>query len=240
MDRVLTRVEEYRGETELVVAATQLDPPATAAERRRVLDDWVRFLATTPTAVTDLQFTTRLPQVLFDAVAGQPQLRALRVKWGPYADLSALGGLSELRELRLGGATGVLSLGPLRELGRLTDLTVSEAHKVDDVRTVGSLTSLETLTFGNAYPGSSKTVVLPDLTWVLPLRRLRSLSLPGTRLVTPDLSPLLELDGLEELWLPLRRQYRRQVFELAAVSPVFAQVAQHYTDYERWRASLPK
>jgi len=235
VDRVLTRVEEYRGEARLVVAATQLDPPATAAERRRVVDGWVRFLSSTPTAVTDLEFTTRLPQELLDAVAGQPQLRTLRVKWGPYADLSALSGLTALRSLHLGGATGVVSLAPLRGLG-LEELTVSEAHRLEDMRPLGTLSTLRTLVFGNAHPGSDRAVVVPDLEWVQSLQRLRSLSLPGTRIVVSDLSPLLELPGLEELALPLRRQYRKQVFELAAVSPAFAQVAQHYRDYDRWRA----
>ena len=237
-DRALTRVEDYRGETRLLVAATQHDPPLTAAERARVLGDWIRFLSSTRTGITDLEFTSRVPQALLDATAGQPQLRTLWVKWGPYADLSALSGLADLTTLRLGGATKVVSLGPLRDLVRLESLTVSEVHGLDDITALGSFSALRTLVFGNAYPGSDKTVVIPNLAWLRSLQELRSLSLPGTRLSDADLSPILELPQLRHLSLPLRRQYRKQVFELAAVSPVFAEVAQAYTELDDFRARM--
>ena len=47
-----------------------------------------------------------MPQQLLDSIAGQPQLEALLVKWGPYRDVKAVGQLGNLTTLRLGGATG--------------------------------------------------------------------------------------------------------------------------------------
>jgi hypothetical protein len=60
--------------------------------------------------------------------------------------------------------------------------------------------------------------------------------MPGTRLVDPDLSVLLELPELVELFVPLRRAYRKQVFELAENSPVFAKLAREYEGLDRMRA----
>ena len=64
------------------VQATQLDRKvASAAKRRRIFTDWVAFFSTTTTAITSLHFVSRVPQDLLDAIAGQPQLTRLRVKW---------------------------------------------------------------------------------------------------------------------------------------------------------------
>lgn len=52
--------------------------------------EWVEFFRSGPTPITDLTFTTRTPKRLFDALAGQPQLVRLSVKWGDYEDLSPL------------------------------------------------------------------------------------------------------------------------------------------------------
>ena len=99
---------------------------------------------------------------------------------------------------------------------------------------------MTSLTFGNGYPGSDKSVVLPDLNWIRSLRELRTLALPGIRLLDPDLSPLLELPKLEHLRLSLRRQFRRQVFDLAQTSKVFTAIANEYEALDAWQASMRK
>lgn len=115
--------------------------------------------------------------------------------------------------------------------------TTSQSHQVADISPISTLTNLQDLCFGNAHPGSDKSVVLPDLAWLPPLRNLKRLALPGTRLIDPDLSPLLKLPTLESLKLPLRRKYRAQVFELAPTHPLFSQLASEYTSFEEWAGS---
>ena len=234
----IQRPSQYGGEEVLGVVATQLTASGvSASEQRRILADWIEFLGSAQTNIRELQFHSRVPQQLLDSVAGQPQLEALLVKWGPYRDVKAVGQLGNLTTLRLGGATALESLSPLRGLHKLTTLAISTAFKVEDTATLSEFTTLTSLMFGNDHPGTDKNVVLQDLKWVTPLRELRSLAIPGTKLVNPDLSPLLELPHLEELRLPLRRAYRAQVFELADNSAVFAQVAREYEAYESWRAA---
>lgn len=236
---ILWRPSQYVGTRAAVVAATQLeDRLPSAAERRRILVEWIEFLSGAPTQIRDLEFVSRVPQDLLDAVAGQPQLERLVVKWGPYRDASAVGAFEHLAELRLRGATALERLDPLLRLPNLTSLTVSQAHRLDSIEPLGELAGLEHLVFGNEYPGDDRSVAVHDLRWVGSLPKLRTLALPGIRLLDPDLTPILALPQLEELHLPLRRGYRKQVFEFAAASPVFAGVARDYEKYEAWRATL--
>ena len=65
----------------------------------------------------------------------------------------------------------------------------------------------------------------------------RVVSASRTRLLDADLSPLLELPNLEQLRIPLRRQYRKQVFELAQTSAVFAKVAADFETLHAGRLS---
>lgn len=234
---MLWRVDQYAGQSEVRVQATQLDTyEPSAARRRSIYAEWVEFLATAETSIAELEFVSRVPQDLLDAVVGQRGLRKLFVKWGRYRDLSALSTLPRLEDLALLGATSVESLEPLASMPTLSKLTVSEA-KEPSTAVLARLVGLRELCVGNAYPGSDRGVVLPDLRWVLPLIELKRLDLPGTRILDPDLSPLLELPGLEMLRLPLRRSYRKQVFDFASHSPVFAAVASDYDEYDAFVAS---
>ncbi|MFB7884066.1 hypothetical protein [Microbacterium sp. NPDC056057] len=233
----LWRVDQYAGQSEVRVQATQLDTHEPSAARRRgIYAEWVEFLATTETSIVKLDLVSRVPQDLLDAVAGQRGLRKLVVKWGPYRDLSALSTLPRLEDLALLGATGVASLEPLASMPTLSQLTVSQA-KEPSTSALARMVHLRELCVGNAYPGSDRSVVLPDLRWVVSLVELKHLDLPGTRILDPDLSPLLELPGLEGLRLPLRRSYRKQVFDFASRSPVFAAVASDYEEYDAFVAS---
>jgi len=229
---------QYGGEMVLGVTATQLATPGTTpAQRRRILAEWIEFLSSAETNIRELQFHSRVPQELLDAVAGQPQLEALLVKWGPYRNVDAVGSLRKLTTLRLGGATALETLAPLRALPDLVTLAVSQGHKVSDVDALSEFTGLTRLMFGNDHPGDDRNLVLADFEWARPLRELRSLAIPGTRLLNPDLSPLLDLPHLEDLLLPLRRDLRAQVFTFAGTSEAFAGVAREYEAYESWRTA---
>lgn len=219
--------------------ATQLEGRGNlnAAQRRGVLEEWIDFLANGETNIVDLDLVSRVPQRLLDAATSQRRLRRLVVKWGPYRDLSALSGMSVLEDLALGGATSVESLDPLRSLSNLTRLHVSQAQCTSTVHAIGALTGLRELSFGNAYPGSDRTVSVNDVGWTRSLRELRRLELPGTRILDSDLTPLVSLPRLEVLRLPLRRSYRKQVFEFARSSRAFAQLASEYEAHDTYRAS---
>jgi hypothetical protein len=235
LSEILWSPDQYSGEASVAVTATQLDDRIvpSASGRRRILSAWIEFFSTHKTAIKELHLRSRVPQELLDSLIGQPQLATVHLKWGPYRDISVLSSLPLLSKLTLGGATALGSLEPLRDRASLVDLSVAQGHRITDLSPISSLLNLVDLRFAG-YIGSDKLVRLEDLCWVEPLATLRSLDLGGARLVNPDLSPLLRLPRLEELRLPLRRQYRAQVFELASTSPAFAELAAEYTAYDAY------
>lgn len=234
----LWRADQYSGQTSVRIAATQHPAITGAVERRKILAEWIQFLAHTPTNIQHLDFVSRVSQELLDAVAGQIHLRSIEVKWGPYDDISPLTELSQLERVSLGGATQLQGLAPLKSLPSLKELTVSQAHRLDDITVLSDLRSLRALQFGNSSLGSDKSVVIADLSWLPPLSQLTTLELPGTRILNSDLFPILALENLITLGLPLRRSYRKQVFEFAQRSPIFASLAAEYESYEGLRNTL--
>ena len=91
----ITTVAEYADQSAIRVAATQLGPRYSSSDAKRIVAEWVEFFASGPSQIQDLQFVSRTPKRLFDALAGQPQLQRLSVKWGDFDDLSALSKLTE-------------------------------------------------------------------------------------------------------------------------------------------------
>lgn len=233
----LWRVDQYQGQPRIRVLATQLeDREPSPARRRAILTEWVEFLSA-ERHIVELDLASRVPQELLDAASGQRGLRKLEVRWGPYRDLSALTGLGRLENVTLGGATNVESLEPLTSLPLLSRLSVSQAHKAD-ATVLSSAVGLRELRLGNADLGSDRSFDLPDVRWIRALGELRRLDLPGTRIIDPDLSPILDLPHLEELGLPLRRSYRKQVYEFATRSEVFARAANEYEKYDEFVRSM--
>jgi hypothetical protein len=234
----ISQVEEYDGRESVTVAATQLESPnLTRSQARKILDKWLRFFGT-PSPIRHLELASRVPQELLDAVGAQTQLASLTVKWGPYSDLSPIAGLTELRQLRLGGASRVVDLSPLTALRSLTLLDLDGVTTVSDPSPLSRMTELESLAFGNAHLGSDALVKLEDIEWLGPLVGLRSVALVCVKLARPDLSPLLALPHLGHIALSLRREYRQQVREFARQSRAFADLQSDFELRDRLIAEL--
>jgi hypothetical protein len=104
--------------------------------------EWVEFLASGPSPIDDLRFVSRTPRRLFDALAGQRQLRRLSVKWGDFEDLAALGGLAHLSYLRLGGASNMRNLEPLSGLSGVAELELASLRDAHDLSPIGSMSGV--------------------------------------------------------------------------------------------------
>jgi hypothetical protein len=235
----LWRVEQYRGQRSVEVQATQLEGNGVTkrSEQKRILAEWVEFLGGSTTRITELNLVSRVPQELLDAVGGQHQLKSLAVKWGPYSDLNPLLPLKELRTLSLGGARAVTDLGPLASLQELQTLVIDQPVSASNPEVIGQLQSLESLAFGNGHLGSDRTLDVADLEWIGRLPNLRTLHLPGTRLPAEQLTTLAALPNLVELRIPLRRAYRKTVFDLAPGNRAFAYLAREYEGLDEFRAT---
>lgn len=191
----IVSVSEYNGESIVAVSPTQLGAPYTRTQASKILAEWVEFFAAGPSPIEELHFGARTPKRLFDALAGQTQLRRLFVKWGDYDDLSALEGMSSLRALRLGGASSVRSLQSLSLLGTLTHLEIESLRHVHDLSPLASLSGLCQLELGGDWM-SPRIAHVETLSWLPSMRELGYLVLHSIVVDDLDYSPLLALPKL--------------------------------------------
>jgi len=122
--KVVVEVSEYTGESVCTINCTQLGDAftpqyKTAKEKKRVLREWCDFLSSNTTAFTELSFSTRMPQELFEAVCSQQNLIKLNIKWGVYSDLSKITDLKKLKYLHIGSGASVQSIEPVTQLKNL-------------------------------------------------------------------------------------------------------------------------
>lgn len=132
---IITTVAEYAGQAAIRVSATQLGLAYSRADAKRIVTEWCRFFSR-PSPILELHFTSRTPKRLFEALAGQSQLRHLRGGASSVRSLDPLARLRRLDRLHIESLRYVRDLSPLRHLTLVTDLEVG-----GDWRNPGSLTS---------------------------------------------------------------------------------------------------
>jgi len=147
---MMTEASEYDGQSEIAVSCTQLGTAYTASLAKKVVAEWVELLES-PTPLTSLQFTSRTPKRLFAALAGQPQLLRLVVKWGDCEDLSPVASMTGLRHLELRGATAVSNVAALASLTALELLALEGFRSIEDLSPLGNLRALTDLELGGAW-----------------------------------------------------------------------------------------
>lgn len=216
--RVITRVSEYAGEPVVQVAPTQLDPEFTRPEASRILSEWIEFLADGPSPIQDLQFKSRTPKRLFEALAGQTQLKRLSVKWGDFDDLTALAGMARLEELTLGGASSVRSLEPLAALGTVQTLAIESLLRVSDLSPIGSMPGVVRLELGGDWM-SHRIAHVDSIAFLRQMPQLRRFLLHTLIVDDLDYSPVLALPILEAVRVMKARGMRPRHEDLVASTP---------------------
>jgi hypothetical protein len=214
----ITEVAEYRGQSAVRVAATQLGSKYSPSQARRVVAEWVDFLAAGPTQILDLHFVSRTPKRLFEALRGQTQLQRLRVKWGDYEDLGVVAGMTELRYLVLGGASSVESLQPLAQLTRVETLDIESLRNVHDLTPIGSMTTVTSLSVGGNWM-SPRIAHVDSIAFIRGMPQLRSVVLHTLIVDDHDYSPLLALPNLESVGFMKTRGMRPSFEVLKANLP---------------------
>ena len=140
----LTEVSEYRGEASVRVSATQLGTRYSAAAARRIVDEWVGFLAAGPSPIRELDFTSLNPAPSVRGSCGAAQLRSLTVKWGDYSDFVAAHRHGWVAAARFAGASGVHDLTPISVLKICLGTWAVEGFR--DIRDLSPLRKLQHLT----------------------------------------------------------------------------------------------
>jgi hypothetical protein len=166
----------------------------------------------------ELHFTSRTPKRLFAALAGQTQLKRLRVKWGDYEDLSALVDIEGLVHLTLGGASSVRTLEPLAKLRRLETLHIESLLRVRDLSPLGKLASVTDLEVGGNWM-SPKIAHVDSIAFLADMPQLENLLIHSMIVDSLDYTPLLGLPNLTTLRLMKARGMTPTWEELANSIP---------------------
>ena len=214
--RVVVELSEYDGAKELIIQCTQLNENYKRKDKKRILNEWIDFLKGNPESFSNLEFCTRMPQELFDAVCYQKNLIELRVKWGAYCDLSAIEKMRRLSLLYIGSGAGVESVEPISRLNSLTGLYVENFQKIRDYASFAALKNLESLTIcGN---GLGPTYIkVESIDFLRKMTQLRFFNFLTVRLQNGDYSPVLDLVNLEYLSLRSHKDVKKIYGELSAL-----------------------
>ena len=208
---------EYVGQKELTINCTQLGGARRSpSEKKRIVTEWCEFFVENPTAFNRLQFGTRMPQALFDAVCHQQNLECLEIKWGAYKDLTAIENLKKLKFLDIGSGAGVESLRPIGRLVTLNGLCLENFQKISDYSELTSLQQLESLSIHGDGMGP-QYVKVDSVEFLREMPQLRSLSLLTIRLQNKDYSPILDLTELQRLNLRSHRDVKKLYDELCGL-----------------------
>lgn len=208
---------EYDGGPSVKVWATQLDD-VTQTQAVRVVDEWVEFLGSGGGDIRELEFVSRTPKRLFAALAGQPQLERLQLKWGDYEDLGPLEGMVGLRELHLGGASSVKSVEPLARLQAVETLRIESLRWATDLSPIAEMSGVTDLALGGDW-ASPRNAHLDSLAWIERMPQLKHVELHTLIVDDLDYSPLQRLPNLESVVVRKVRGMSPSFEELQASLP---------------------
>ena len=214
----VVELSEYNGEDKLSINCTQLDywieeHKKKDKDKKRILNEWCEFLNQNPTAFTELDFGTRMPQELFDAVCNQKHLKRLEIKWGAYKDISAIENLTNIELLHIGSGASVESIKPLSKLKNIIALSVENFQKITNYDDFSELTTLESLSIEGDGMGP-QYIKIDNIEFVSKLQQLRFFRLLTERLQNKDYTPVLALKNLEHLTLRSNREVSKLYNEL--------------------------
>ena len=204
MPETIIEVSQYKGQKSLVINCTQLGDSftpqyKTAKQKRAVLDEWCDFLRSEQEAFDELNFCTKMPQELFDAVCCQRNLKSLHIN--SYESLDALANLSSLKSLFIGSGASLKSIAPIATLTGLESLAVENFQKISDYSAFSNLQNLKSLEIsGDGL--SPKFIHIESLEFLRQMPGLTSLMILVTRIKSKDYSPILSLKSLTHLSLP--------------------------------------
>lgn len=177
---IVKEVKDYKGESHLCIACTQLDYDGySEREKKRVLAEWIDFLQTNTKSFKTLHFNSRVPQTLFDAACCQENLEELRFKWGAYSDLSGLESLKKLKFLYIGSGASVRDITILGNMKNLIVLYVENFKRIEDYSPLTALDKLEQLVISGPTLGNTP---IKDLEFLREMQSLVSIWIPNTTL----------------------------------------------------------
>ncbi len=183
--------DDYHGEEEMHCVPTQ-HSNVTPYQQKKITRLWCEKLPEF-TNLKVLWFHSRVPQDLFDAACGLPNIEAIYIKWSGIKNLEHLSNCPQLRHLHLGSSTQVQSIEPISSMTNLITLSLVSLKRIQDYKPLSCLSGLQGLSIDGSMWTTQK---LDELEFLRPLKNLRFLTLGNTRLVEKSFDSILSLPEL--------------------------------------------
>ena len=136
--------EEYDGTETVKLACTQ-HSFVSAYRQKQITKAWAEFLRREQYPMKTVQFCTRTPQSIFDAICTQKSITSLRFKWLATPTIEAIAQMKQLKALQISSGSSMIDLSPLSELTELETLVLGSTKKVTDYSPLGKLKNLKEL-----------------------------------------------------------------------------------------------
>lgn len=136
--------EEYNGAETVNLACTQ-HSLVSEYRQTQITKAWAEFLRKEQYPMKTVQFCTRTPQAIFDAICTQKNITSLRFKWLAVPKIEAIAQMKQLKALQIELGSSITDLSPLSKLDKLETLILGSTVKVTDYSPLGKLKNLKEL-----------------------------------------------------------------------------------------------
>jgi hypothetical protein len=188
---------QYKGESRLNIACTQrID--ITQTEQKKIVRQWVDFLPTCKKVET-LWFTTQTPQQVFDSACQLDQLIGLNIKNSSITTLDNIIRLKNLKYLRIGDSSKIESIKPLESMTTLEVLAIENFKRISDFSNLIVLTNLKFLTIEGGMYTKQK---IDSFDFLSELKNLTYLSMAMISTTNKSIDRIYKLKDLKTLNWP--------------------------------------
>ena len=152
--------EYYDGAETVKLTCTQ-HSGVSEYQQKQITSAWAKFLQKEQYPMKTVQFCTRTPKAIFEAICTQQSVTSLRFKWLAVSDISAIAQMKQLKALQIELGSSITDLSPIGELTELETLILGSTVKVTDYSPLGKLKSLKELvicSYPTRVPGDVMTM----------------------------------------------------------------------------------
>lgn len=185
-----TYFDQYRGSEKLRLIITQTN--LSSYQQKKNVEDWCNRLSELK-QVKYLWLSSKVNQMIFDAVCTMPNLEGVWIKWSGIKKLDNLPQLKKLKHVKLGSSSQVESIEVLEAMTNLETLELEQLNKISDFTPISNLTQLKGLGIDG---GMWKAQVIESLAPISDLTQLRYLSTTNSRIQDKSFDPILTLKNL--------------------------------------------
>ena len=156
-------------------------------------------------------FVGRYPKFTFEYLSGYDKLKYLQVYNNPIHHLENINLIKNLEFLDLLDCRKLVDLSALSENKTIKGLVISICRQLQEYDPIGKMQQLAKLQISEGK--------IASLNFLKSLKNLKELSIAAIKIEDKDLSPLMELNNVEEMWLKITSVRKKHYEEIREALP---------------------